>query len=108
MSSLAASPPHPRQRGGATVFTVIYGGFGALDAGPAHGQAGDLQGRLADAHGDALAVLAADADAGVEAEVVADQGHAGQRRGAVADQGRALDRRRHLAVLDEVGLGALE
>src|SRR5580704_14181332 len=83
-------------------------GRAASDLRAAHRQAGDLQRRLADADRHPLAVLAADADAGVEAEVVADHGDLGQRRGAVADQRRALHRRRHLAVLDQVGLGALE
>src|SRR5580658_556655 len=79
-----------------------------LDLRAAHRQAGDLQRGLPHAHRDALAVLAADADAGVEGEVVADHGDAGERRGAVADQGGALHRRAQLAVLDQVGLAALE
>src|SRR5687768_3800781 len=77
-------------------------------AGAADGQASDLQRRLADADGHALARLTADADAWIEVEVVADHGHARQRRRPVADQGRALHRGRQLAVLDQVGLGALE
>src|SRR5215831_3050880 len=73
--------------------------------GAAHGQGIDAQRRLADADRDALAVLAAGADAGIERHVVADQPDLGQRLGAGADQGRALDRRTELAVLDQVALG---
>src|SRR3546814_3851085 len=56
----------------------------------------------------ALALLAAGADAVVELHVVADHLHLGHHIGAVADEGGALHRRAHLAVLDEVGLGAGE
>src|SRR3989449_10178441 len=66
------------------------------------------QRRLADADRHALAVLAAGADAGIEREVVADHGDAMQVGRAVADQHGALQRRADLAVLDLVGLGALE
>src|SRR5215211_5877110 len=66
------------------------------------------QGGLADTDGDALAVLAAGADAGVELEVVADHADALQVGRAVADQHGALERRADLAVLDPVGLGAVE
>src|SRR3546814_11134456 len=52
--------------------------------------------------------LAAGADAVVELHVVADHLHLGHHIGAVADEGGALHRRAHLAVLDEVGLGAGE
>src|SRR3546814_7783883 len=48
------------------------------------------------------------ADAVVELHVVADHLHLGHHIGAVADEGGALHRRAHLAVLDEVGLGAGE
>src|SRR5208282_2772284 len=76
--------------------------------GPAHRDAVDAQGGLADADGDALAVLAAGADAAVELKVVADHGDAVQVGRAVADEHGALDRRAALAVLDAVGLGAFE
>ena len=66
------------------------------------------QRRLADADRHALAVLAAGADAGVEREIVADHGDPVQIGRPVADQDRALQRRADLAVLDFVGLGALE
>jgi len=56
----------------------------------AHGQVIDQQGRLADAHGHALAFLAAGADAAVELHIVADHGNPGQRIRAVADEGGAL------------------
>src|SRR6185312_9189748 len=62
------------------------------------------QGRLADADGHALAVLAAGADAGVEFKIVADHADAMQVARAVADQHRPLDRRADLAVLEPVGL----
>ena len=66
------------------------------------------QARLADADRHALAVLAAGADAGIEREVVADHADAMQVGRAVADQHGAFHRRADLAVLDLVGLGALE
>jgi cation diffusion facilitator CzcD-associated flavoprotein CzcO len=55
-----------------------------------------------------LARLATDANAGIEVEVVADHGDPGQGCRPVADQGGALHRTGDLAVLDEVGLRALE
>ena len=64
--------------------------------------------RLADADRHALAVLAAGADAVIEREVVADHRDAVQVGRPVADQHGALDRRADLAVLDAIGLGALE
>src|SRR5271156_1704290 len=76
---------------------------GTADRDPLHAQR-----RLADPHGNPLAVLAAGADAVVEGEVVADHGDAVEVGRAVADQHRALDRGADLAVLDPVGLGALE
>src|SRR6266487_5132061 len=66
------------------------------------------QRRLADADRHALAVLAAGADAGIEREIVADHGDAMQVGRPVADQHGALEGRAELAVLDSVGLGALE
>src|SRR5690349_25116393 len=66
------------------------------------------QRRLADADRHALAVLAAGADAGIEREIVAHHGNAMQIGRSVADQHRALERRADLAVLDLIGLGALE
>src|SRR6266567_4039857 len=66
------------------------------------------QRRLADADRHALAVLAAGADAGIQREIVADHGDPVQVGRPVADQHRALQRRAELAVLDLVGLGALE
>src|SRR5271167_430151 len=74
----------------------------------ADGEALDEQGRLADADRDALALLAAGADAGIEGEVVADHCYPGQHVGAIADERGALDRGPHLAVLDEIGLGRRE
>src|SRR3546814_20514537 len=59
---------------------------------PADRQSAHEQGRLADAGGDALAALAADADAFVDRHVVADAGDFRQHARPVADQGRALDR----------------
>src|SRR5262249_5538038 len=76
--------------------------------GPAYGDPIHAQGRLADTHRHALAVLAAGADAVVELEVVADHAHAVEIGRTVADQHRALDRLRQLAALDLVGLGHLE
>src|SRR5438034_9750340 len=66
----------------------------------AHRQAVDLERRLADTHGNALPILAADAHAAVELEVGAHHRHPRQRIRAVADQRRALDRIGKLAVLD--------
>src|SRR5258708_2959969 len=66
------------------------------------------QGGLAAADRDALAVLAAGADAVVELEIVADHRYAAQVSGAVADQHGALDRRAAFAVLEPIGFGALE
>src|SRR3546814_4060309 len=51
------------------------------------------QGRLTDARGDALAALAADADAFVDRHVVADAGDFGEHARPVADQGRSEERR---------------
>ncbi len=58
--------------------------------------------------GNALAALAADADAFVEREIVADALDPGEHGRSVADQRRALDRLADLAVSDPVGLGAGE
>src|SRR5580704_14572130 len=75
---------------------------------PADGDAVDAQGRLADADGDALAVLAASADAVVELEIVADHRYAAQVGRPVADQHGAFDRRADFAVLEPIGFRALE
>src|SRR5580704_3900690 len=64
---------------------------------PAHRDAIDAQGRLADADRDALAVLAAGADAVVEFEIVADHRHPVQVGRPVADQHGTLDRRADFA-----------
>src|SRR3954447_19647574 len=77
-------------------------------AGAAHGDAVHPQGRLADAHRHALAILAAGANAGVELEIVADHGDALEIGRPVADQHSALERRAKLAVLDLEGLGDVE
>src|SRR5579863_6272945 len=77
-------------------------------AGAADGDAVDAQRRLADADRHALAVLAAGADAVIERQIVADHGDAVQVGRSVADQHGALDRRADFAVLDAIGLGALE
>src|SRR5580698_2745172 len=68
----------------------------------------DAQGRLADADGDALAVLAAGADAVVELEIVADHRYPAQVGRTVADQHGALDRRADFAVLEPIGFRAFE
>src|SRR5690606_36032596 len=75
---------------------------------PADGQAAHQQGRLADARGDALPRLAADADALVDRHIIADAGDFRQHARAVADQRCALDRVAQLAILDLVRLGAAE
>src|SRR5262245_37026833 len=90
---------------GAAPRPAPYGGSGPRAA---HRDLVDAQRRLADAHRDALTVLAAGADAVVEGEVVADHADAVQVGRAVADQHRALHRRADLAVIDAVGLGALK
>ena len=66
------------------------------------------QRRLADADRHALAVLAAGADSRIERKIVPDHGDAVQVGRPVADQHRALQGCPDLAVLDLVGLGALE
>src|SRR5262249_33518221 len=63
---------------------------------------------LTDADGDPLAVLATGADPGIEREVVTDQTDPGEGVRTVADQHRALEWSAQLAVLDPVGLRALE
>src|SRR5579872_5818445 len=83
-------------------FTLI------LPARAADRNAVDAQRGLADPDRNALAVLAARADAVVEFEIVADHGDAVQIGRTIADQHGALDRRATLAVLDAVGLGAFE
>src|SRR6266446_3238979 len=89
-----------------------FGAFGPGKSGPsasaAHGDAVEPQGRLADAHRHALAVLAAGADAGIELEIVAHHADAPQIGRAIADQHGTLERSPELAVLDPVGLGDLE
>src|SRR4029077_7450001 len=77
-------------------------------AGAADSNAVDAQGRLADADRDALAVLAASADAVVELEIVADHRHPVQVGRPVADQHGALDRGADFAVLEPIGFGAFE
>src|SRR5262245_14017670 len=74
----------------------------------ADSEAADVESRLTDADRNTLSGLAARAHAFIELEIVADHFHARQRTRSVADQRRALDRRFDLAVLDEIGLGALE
>src|SRR3984957_319688 len=68
----------------------------------------DAQGGLADADRDALAVLAAGADAVVELEIVPDHRPPVQVGRPVADQHGALDRRADFAVLEPIGFGAFE
>src|SRR5262245_20595762 len=75
---------------------------------PADGDAVHAQGGLANAHRDALAVLAAGAAAGVKREVVADHAYPVEIGWSVADQHGALHRCPDLAVLDAIGLGTLE
>src|SRR5580698_11179202 len=80
-------------------------------AGSARAADGDAihpQRRLADADRHALAVLAAGADAVVEREIVTDHSHAMHVSRPIADQHGALDRCADFAVLDLVGLSALE
>src|SRR6185437_1276889 len=67
-----------------------------------------LQGRLADAHRDALPVLAARPDAVVQLQVIAHHGHPGQHVGAVADERGALQRGADTAVFDGVRLAGGE
>src|SRR6185295_751140 len=91
----------------AAAQALLRVGRGAL-ARPADGDAIHAQRRLTDADRHALAILAAGADTGVEREIVADHADAMQVARTVADQHRTLDRRADLAVLQSVGLGALE
>src|SRR5271154_6965281 len=94
-----------RRAGGRAAFPAWCA---SASAGAADRNAVEPQCRLADADRHALAVLAAGADAVVQREGVADHGDTVQVGRAVADQHRALDRRADFAVLDAVGLGALE
>src|SRR5271155_2088122 len=94
-----------RRAGGRAVFPAWCD---SASAGSTDRNAVDAQGRLADADRHALAVLAAGADAVVERKIVADHGDAVQVGRSVADQHGALDRCADLAVLDAIGLGALE
>ena len=55
-----------------------------------------------------LSCFAAGADAVIHGEIIADHLDLAERRRAVADQGRILHWRDDLAVLDKIGLGALE
>src|SRR5207249_4501392 len=80
----------------------------ALRRRASHGEMADLDRGNAHAHRDALPVLAAGADAGVEFEVVADGGDARQHCRPVADEGRALYRRGDLAVFDQVSFRSRE
>src|SRR5574338_674698 len=71
-------------------------------------QSGDVERGLSDTDWDALSALAAGADAIIELEVVADHFDPRQRARTIANKRRALDRIFDRAVLDVVGLGALE
>src|SRR5262249_2126695 len=77
-------------------------------SGPADGDAVHTQGRLADADGHGLAILAASANAGIELEVISDHADAVEVGRTIADQHGALERLRKLATLDLVGLGNLK
>src|SRR5690606_11682455 len=80
----------------------------ASGPGAADGDAVDQQRGLADADRNALAVLAADADAVIERHVMPDHAHLLHGLRPVADQRRPLHRRGHLAILDQIGLGGRE
>src|ERR1700730_14982704 len=67
-------------------------GTGTASGGAADGECVDAQRRLTDPHGNALAVLAAGADAIVELQVVADHRDAREHVRAVADERGALER----------------
>src|SRR5262249_869735 len=69
------------------------------------GDAVHTQGRLADADGHGLAILAASANAGIELEVISDHADAVEVGRTIADQHGALERLRKLATIDLVGLG---
>src|SRR5207237_4565852 len=91
-----------------TIVVIIVCVFPFLTAGAAHRDPIHTHRRLADANRHALTVLAAGADPGIEAQIVADHCDAMKVGRSVADQHGALQRRAKLAVLDAVGLGALE
>ena len=74
----------------------------------ADGEAIDLDGRDADAHGHGLSVFPAGAYAFVEFQIVAHHGNASQNIGAVANQSCAFDRGGDPAIFDHVGLGSGE
>src|SRR6516165_8203637 len=85
--------------------SVVFGAarYGGASAGAAHREAIDPERRLTDADRNALAVLAAGADAIVELQVVADHRDARQNVGTVPDERRALEWRADATVLDGVG-----
>src|SRR5690606_33576914 len=84
-SSMAS--PSAAGVGRSTMLTISTRPVRAAD-----GQTVDAQRRLTHAHRHGLALLAADADAGIELQVVADHAHPVQHRRAVADQRRVADR----------------
>src|ERR1044072_6797182 len=68
--------------------------------GAADVQAADLERRLPHTDRNTLSILAADAHAAVEFQVVSHHRHPGERIRTVADERRTLDRIRELALLD--------
>src|SRR5262249_36508065 len=77
-------------------------------ASAAHRDAIHAQRWLANADRHALTILATGADSRIEREVVADHCDAMKVGRSVADQHHAFQRCAELAVLDAIGLGALE
>src|SRR5690606_38645753 len=67
-----------------------------------YGHGVDFQCGLADADGDALALLATDADTGVQFQVVADHRYPIQYFRAAADEGGAFHRTGDPAVFDQI------
>src|SRR5688572_1253152 len=74
----------------------------------AHRDLVDTDGRLPHADGNALTLLAAGSDAGVELRVIADERDAGKRIRAAADQHGAFHCCADFPILDLVGFGARE
>src|SRR5262249_39372919 len=79
------------------VFELLH-----LPVGTADGNFANLDRWKANANRDRLPILAANPDALVELQVVADCRDLSQYGWTVADQSRSLDGRRNLAIFDEV------
>src|SRR5688500_14293598 len=69
-------------------------------------QSVNAQGRLADAHRNALALLAAGSNARIKRHVITHHGNAGEGISTRTDERRPLYGRRDFSILDQISLGA--